>query len=441
MQMKRTTPEDYNLLGLDAETLRDPYALYKLLLAGAPVFKEPEHGVYLVSRYEDILEMKRQPRRFSNRQATGPMRMPSLDNLPPELVEKIKGLMNERNAAASSTENYHQVATLLAADPPVHSRYRGMTNKVLNTRVAKQWEPRIREIADELIDEFIDQEEIEWVTAFAHPLPLRTVGEILGVPRGDDALLDELFGGKNAGDAIGNPDVMLERLVDTAKTGRSTRDVYREYFTDRIQELRKSPVAGDFLSELIALPDDEGNPLDDSEILSIVSHFQVAGHETSTKMITQAMYQLALSSELFDDVRENRQLVGALIEESLRYEAPVQGLFQIAEEDVEVGGVPIPKGSMLMTVYAAANRDPRRFENPDSFNVHRKNVRAHLSFGGGVHSCLGRPFARTEGVQGFHSVFEKIARVQLATDEADVRRSFSYILRGIPELKLSITPA
>lgn len=438
--MAKTSPDDYNLLGLDAETLKDPYPLYRMLLAGAPVFKEPEHGIYLVSRYEDIVEMKRQPRRFSNRMPTGPLRMPKIEDFPPEMAEQVQRLMQD-GKAPNPAPNYQQVATLLAADPPAHTRYRGITNRVLNARVAKQWEPRIREIADELMQEVVAQGSVDWVTAFAHPLPLRTVGEILGVPRGDDDLLDQLFGGKNAGDGIGNPDVMLERLVEQAKTGTSTRDVYYQYFSERIRELRKQPIPGDFLSELIAQRTDEGNHLSDDEILSIVSHFQVAGHETSTKMLTQAMYQLAKNPELFAEVNADRDLIESLVEESLRYEAPVQGLFQIAEEDVEVGGVPIPKGAMLMTVYAAANRDPSRFPKPDQFDVHRQNVRGHLSFGGGIHSCLGRPFARAEGVQGFHSVFECLVGVELACDEADIERSVSYILRGIPELNVTVHAA
>jgi len=440
MSEARTRPEDYNLLGREKETMRDPYALYKLLLAGAPVFKEPEHGIYLVSRYEDIVEMKRQPRRFSNRMPTGPMRMPNLEDLPADLLEKVQKLMAD-SSTPNATQNYQQIATLLAADPPNHTRYRGMTNKLFNTRTAKQWESRIREIADELMDAVIEQGDVDWVTAFAHPLPLRTVGEILGVPTDDEELLDKLFGGKTAGDAIGNPDIMLERLVDQVNTGTSTRNEYYLFFNDRIRELRKRPVPGDFLSDLIQLPDDEGNKLSDDEILSVVSHFQVAGHETSTKMITQAMFQLARNSDLFSEIKENRDLVENLVEESLRYEAPVQGLFQIAAEDVEVGGEPIPKGSMLMTIYGAANRDPSRFENPDAFDVHRHNVRAHLSFGGGIHSCPGKPFARAEGVQGFHSLFERASGVTLNEDQDALVRSLSYILRGISELRVNVRAA
>jgi cytochrome P450 len=116
-------------------------------------------------------------------------------------------------------------------------------------------------------------------------------------------------------------------------------------------------------------------------------------------------------------------------------------LFQIAREDVEIGGVPVPAGAMLMTLYAAANRDPRHFENPEVFDIHRANARTHLSFGQGIHFCVGSPFARAEGKLGFQAFFERIKDVRFADDRNDFERTVSYVLRGIRELHLTFTPA
>src|SRR5205823_14083543 len=126
---------------------------------------------------------------------------------------------------------------------------------------------------------------------FAHPLPLRVVGELLGGPAGDEEL-SRMFGGVNAGEILGNPNAALARMVDAAKGGAPKGDEFSRYFAERLVELRKKPTAGDFLSDLIELCDDDGRQLDDTEILSIIGHFRVAGHETSTKMITAAMYHL-----------------------------------------------------------------------------------------------------------------------------------------------------
>jgi len=434
--------DDYNLLALDAETMRDPYPFYHLLLEGAPVYKEPRHGIYIVTRYDDILTMKQQPHRFSNQQPTGPMTLPKLEDLPEDLRLGLIKMMSAAgpDGAAAAARNAFPLPTLLFADPPQHSRYRGMTNKLLNVRRARQWEPRIRAIADELIDAFIEKGDMEFVMDFAHPLPLRTVAEILGVPQGDDKLLDQMFGGPHAGEVIGNPIVMVKRLV-AGQDAVVAQPVFQAFFTDRIKELRQRPVEDDFLSELIEMPDANGVRLNDEEILSIITHFQVAGHETSTKMMTQAMYQLINHPDAMAAVRADPSLCENLVEEALRYEAPVQGLFQVAKEDVEIGGVTVPAGSMLMTLYAAANRDPRHFEHPDEFDVHRANARTHLSFGQGIHFCVGSPFARAEGKLGFQAFFARIKDVRFADGKNDFERTVSYVLRGIRELHLEFAAA
>jgi len=438
-----TQLSDYDLLGLQPHTMADPYPFYDKLLAEAPVYQEPRHGVFIVSRYDDIVEIKRHPERFTNRQPTGPIVMPNPDGLPEEIRTRLLQIMAEATAAGGyGSAGRGPVATLLGADPPVHTRYRQMTAKLLNPRRAKEWEPRIRAIADELVDRFIDNGRLEWVMDFAHPLPLRTVAEVLGVPQGDDKLLAEMFGGAHAGEAIGNPDIAARRMIESADASarRPARDTFLGFFTDRIRELRKAPKEGDFLSDLIAMTDPDGVKLNDEEILNILGHFQVAGHETSTKMMTQAMYQLLMRPEDMAAVRADPALGENLLEEALRYEAPVQGLFQIAKEDVEVGGVTIPEGAMLMTLYAAANRDPRHFPNPNEFDIRRANARTHLAFGQGVHFCIGSPLARAEGRHGFQAFFERTRNVRFGEGNS-FERTVSYVLRGIREMHVEFDKA
>src|SRR5262245_22553706 len=346
----------YNYLGLDATTIRDPFAFYRLLRAERPVYAEPEYGIFLVSRYRDVPEVVRQPDPFSSSMPTGPM-TPPLEKLAPDVRATVEAALAEGRASPTGKRSAitDRVKTLLAADPPAHTRYRGLVNRVLNVRTARQWEPRIRQIANELVDAFVDDGEVELVSQFAHPLPLRVVGELLGAPKDVDEL-SAMFGGVNAGEILGNPGIALVRMVQAAKRtapddgeGTTARpvDPFTAYFTERIAELRSRPVAGDLVSDLIETPDDDGRHLDDAEILSIIGHFRVAGHETSTKMITAAVCHLVDQPPIMEAVRADPALCENLVEETLRMEAPVQGLFRIATRDAVVGGVPIPSGSML----------------------------------------------------------------------------------------------
>jgi cytochrome P450 len=442
-----TNIEAYNYLGLDEATIRDPFPFYKLLQAERPVYTEPEYGIFLVSRYRDVLEVVRQPDTFSSAMPTGPT-TPPLDKLPPDLREAVEAALVEGRTSASGKRSSitDRVRTLLAADPPDHTRYRGLVNRVLNVRTARQWEPRIRQIANELVDAFVASGEVELVRAFAHPLPLRVVGELLGAPT-DVEELSAMFGGVNAGEILGNPGIALSRMVQAAKRaypadgeGGTARpgDPFTRYFTERIVELRERPVAGELISDLIQTPDDAGRHLDDAEILSIIGHFRVAGHETSTKMITAAVYYLVDQPAVMDAVRSDRALCENLVEETLRMEAPVQGLFRIATRDAVVGGVPVPSGSMLMMMYGAANRDEEQFPSPDSFDPRRTNARTHLAFGQGPHYCAGAPFARAEGRIALETLLDRLDDIRFAPGNS-FERTVSYILRGLKELRLSFS--
>jgi cytochrome P450 len=339
------------------------------------------------------------------------------------------------------------IPTLLGADPPHHMHYRGLLNRVLNIRRARQWEPRIREIAHELIDGFDDDSAVEFVHEFAHPLPLRVVAELLGVPTDDYDLMERMFGGENVGEVIGNPNAMIIRMAEMFKAGGGAAgggyamfgagDPFEDFFTARISELRASPMEGDFLSDLIEVRGDDGKQLSDNEILSIIGHFRVAGHETSTKMITAAMYYLLRSPAAMKAVQGDLSLCDNLVEEALRMEAPVQGLFRVATEDTEVGGVKIPAGSMLMLMFGAANRDPEQFDDPDEFEPTRANARAHLAFGQGEHYCVGSPFARAEGRIGYEVLLSRLGHLAFDGDKNSFDRTVSYVLRGIKRLHLT----
>jgi cytochrome P450 len=220
-----------------------------------------------------------------------------------------------------------------------------------------------------------------------------------------------------------------------------TQDLFTAFFADRIAQLRQEPVPGDFLSDLIQVRDDAGVALTDEELLSIIRHFRVAGHETSTKMITALIYNLIQQPDVMAAARRDLSLCGNLVEEALRIESPVQALFRVANEDCRVGAVEIPAGSLLMMLYGAANHDPAQFPRPEAFDPERPNARAHLAFGQGPHYCLGAGFARAEGRIALEVLLSRTKEIAFVAGRNSFERTSSYVLRGLRELYVRLTPA
>jgi cytochrome P450 len=373
--------------------------------------------VWLVTRYADILDVVRRPNEFSSVAApAGPP--PDLSSVAPEVVARLRSGAPPR--------------TLVTADPPDHGTYRGLLNRFLNNRRSLAWEPRLREIAEELVDRFVDRGECELLADFAGPLPLRFVAEFLGMPDEDQAALRRWADESARG--IGNPDAFVARLKEPPADDDGD---FAAYFAERIRRARELPVEDDdFVSQLVHARTDDGRLLDDPELLSILGHFLVAGHETSTKMIANGMRLLIEHPDQMAAVRADPSLCAAVVEETLRFDAPVQGMFRVATRDAEVAGVTVPEGSMLMLLYGSGNRDEGQFEVADRFDVTRANARTNLAFGQGIHFCAGAPFARAEGRIGFEVLLERLQNIRLAPGEHPTIGSPSFILRGLHSLHL-----
>ena len=409
------------LLTLDPVTIADPYPLYRRLRDADGPVREPTHGVWLVARYDDIVAVVRDTDTFSSVKApAGPP--PDLGGVPDEVVARL------RSAPPPPR-------TLVTADPPDHTRYRTVVNRFLNARVVKGWEPRIREIADELVDAFADRGRCDLVADFAGPLPLRVVAELLGMAPADHDDLRRWA--DESAHGIGNPQVVTQRLRSGAPGGGGSG--FADYFADRIEDRRRHPVEGDLVSDLAHARTDDGERLTDTELLSILGHFLVAGHETSTKMIATGMLLLCDHPDQMAAVRADRSLCAGLIEESLRFDAPVQGMFRVATTDTELAGQRIDAGDMLMVLWASGNHDAGQFPEPERFDVTRRNARTNLAFGQGVHYCAGAPFARAEGRIGFEVLLERLDDIRLAVDPDELERPPSFILRGLSALPLQFS--
>jgi cytochrome P450 len=295
----------------------------------------------------------------------------------------------------------------------------------------KALEPRIREVANALVDSFIDRGEVELVTEFGVMLPLTIIAECLGV---DD---DDLPTFKHWSDdfvaAIGNHDMSKDQLKRLVKT----QGEFFVYFAGKIAE-RRAERRNDLISDVVYAELD-GEPLTENEMLGMFSQFLVAGNETTTKLIASAMRILCERPELMARLREDPSLIPGFVEEALRLEAPVQGLYRTAVVDTEVGGVPIPAGSHLMIVYASGNYDERQFADPDTVDPCRSNAMKHLSFGHGEHYCLGSALARAEGCIAVETLLERLDDIRIAPGEELVYEP-SYVLHGLRSLRLTFTP-
>jgi cytochrome P450 len=402
---------------LDPAVVESPFELYRTLREEAPVHPFPELGFFIVTSYELLLEVIGDPKRFSSR--SGPA-VGGGGAIPPDY-------------AAILAEGYPPVDTLLSADPPDHTRYRSLCTRAFSGRAVARIEPEIRAVASELVDGLRREREMDVLPRFAIPLPLTVIADQLGVPRADMALFK-----KWSDDSVAPLGGMIshERLLEC---GRSIV-AFQKYFARKIEERRRAR-REDILSDLIDARQGGVAPLEVPELLSILQQFLVAGNETTTNLIASAVMLLIQNPEQLQLVREQPGLISNLVEEALRLESPVQTLFRMAALDTELGGVAIPKGARIAVSYAAANRDPAVFPEPDRFDVQRKNAKEHLAFGRGEHFCIGASLARREAQIAFETLLERTRSWRFAPGRNDFRHTPSFILRGLQALHVQYEAA
>ena len=354
---------------------------YSRMRVESPVYRLPDTNVYLITRYDDIIAAARDTATFSNEFVSPGI---ALGQGSSEISEEL---------AAIRATGYPQVPTMLTRDDPAHSRFRRLTTRAFSARRIDSWAPDIERISADLIDGFIDAGEVEFVSAFAVPLPVRVIAFALGVPAEREH--DFKAWTDHATSAIG-ADPGDEARLDAARGLVQ----FQRYFAEELQDRRSHP-RDDFLTDLlnaeVAADDDidDRRPLDETEMLSILHQLLVAGNETTTALLGSAAIELSDKPELRNAIRNDRKVTQAVIEELLRLSSPAQGMFRIARRDVTVAGTLIPEGATVVLMYASGNRDASRFECPHEFNIRRKPLQ-NLAFGHGLHFCIGARLSRLE---------------------------------------------
>ena len=401
------------------EVLECPYPYYQRVREEAPVHQTPL-GFWAVSRYEDVLSVVRNPEVFSSLAQSNSF----VTTPPPEVIEIAK-------------QGYPRVNTLLSNDPPSHTQFRNLVNKAFLPKRVAQLEDSIRKIANDLIDAFINDGKVDLVEQFAVGVPLTVIADALGVDRADMPKFK-----KWSDDSVAPLSGMLtpERQIECAHS----RIEFQKYMVDRVHE-REANLRDDLLSDLVSARFDSGERAGEgmtmAEMLDVIAQLLVAGNETTTKLIAAATLMLVENPEQMAKVRADHSLIPNLVEEALRMEAPVQMLPRFTKEDVEVGGVAIPKGSVVMAMYGCANRDGAKYPNPDMFNIERDNARTQLAFGQGPHFCVGAALARSEARIAFELLLSRLNNIALASVDTPTHRELSMTLRGLTNLHLTFTPA
>jgi cytochrome P450 len=399
----------------DPEILQDPVPYYRALHERGPVVREPHKGVFMLSRIDEILEVYTDHERFSA--IVGPLG-PLVDVPEPAEGESWAQVIERRRSEIPLGDQ------LMSLDPPTHTRHRALGGRLFTPSRLKQNEDFILVLANQLIDEFADRGEMEFSAAYAKPFTLLVIADLLGVPREDHEKFRGWLGGErgNVGDPQGRH-VADEVFANLAP-----------YFMSYIEERRASP-GDDVMSRLASVRFSDGELPEVMDIVRLASIIFAAGQETTARLLSAGMRFLCEQPALAEDLRNDPEVIPNFVEECLRLEGPIKGSFRLALRDTGLAGVDIPAGSVTMAVIGAANRDPRVFENPDTFDARRSNARRNVAFGHGEHFCIGASLARTELCISFERLLARLDDFRLV-DPGALSYVESFILRGLNDLPL-----
>ena len=319
---------------------------------------------------------------------------------------------------------------LIWANPPEHTRQRRLISKGFSAQAIAQMEPKVEDLVEELLEPISSKgpHESDILSAFAFPLPAAVISELIGVPRADWPGFQRLF--RDVTLAM-EPRPTAEQLDIADSAALEIND----YFGWLIETRRARP-ENDLISTLLQA-EDSGDKLTHSELMSLVQFLFGAGFESTTNLIGNGLLGLIEHPDQLHKLRRDPSLIPGAVEELLRYDASVQLTPRAAFEDTVIGGVEVPAGASIIAVLGAANRDPLRYPDPDKLKIDRTGVKP-LSFGSGIHFCLGAALARIEGKMAFSGLIRHFSGIELAAEP--VWKS-SLVLHGLEELKVQVTPA
>nr|WP_090281465.1 cytochrome P450 [Mycolicibacterium komanii] len=409
----------------DESLVADPYGYFDHLRSKCPVTQATPFNVIAVTGYEEALAVYKNNDDFSScNSLAGPF-----SGLPfgPDGADDVTDLIEEHRHVAPMAEHISN------QDPPLHTRTRSLMNKLITPKRLKENEEFMWRLADEQLDTFLERGSCELMADYAKPFSLLVIADLLGVPQEDHDEFKAQFGTQVAGE------------LGEGTTDLNPLEWLNEKFYAYIEDRRRSP-RGDVLTELAQAKYDDGSSPPIEDVMNLSTFLFAAGTETTTKLVSAAVRIVGEDPELQASLRDDRTKIPAFLEETLRMESPVKAHFRMASKTTTVGGVEVPAGTTVMLLPGACNRDERKFQSPNTFDINRANVREQIAFIRGVHSCPGAPLARAEGRISMNRILDRMADIAIseAHHGSAGQRNYHYdptfILRGLSELHVTFTP-
>lgn len=397
----------------DPDIQRCPFAAYAQVRKDGPVYYDASSGFYIVTGYAEILKAAADAATFSS--MTGQL---IVKDAPYQA--KVDAIYREQGIPP--------VVSLVVADPPLHTFHRALLDKVFTISRVRQMEAYLESVVDGIIDGFIDRGHLEYYREMALMVPNYVISDQLGVPRENFAQF------KRWADAVvqeADPNNGEEKQIEITRT---ICELHQYLFVEA-EKYRQAPREC-ILSDLVHAEVD-GRRLSMAEIVSIVSQILPAGSDTTVSAMAGAMYRIVTTPGLEDELRADPALIPNFIEEVLRLEAPVQGLYRRATRDTVIGGTPIPEGATIVLRFGAGNRDPDQFPDPDAMDIRRRNARRHLTFGTGPHYCVGNQLARGELRIALTRLLERARNFRLTRGEEGVEWMAHFFAYGPHRLEVS----
>lgn len=384
---------------LSQETKRDPHTFYAQLRSMEPLYYVEGLNAWVVTTYEDALFVLKDPR-FTK------------DN------RKIAQPGNGQDSLQD--EAYGKLRFMLMTDPPDHTRLRSLVSKAFTPRTIEQLRPRIQQITDELLDAVQEQGKMDLIIDFAYPLPITVISEMLGIPATDRPKFRTWTQG-------------IVNMQEEEHKG--SLEAFLNYIKALLDEKRLHP-GNDLISRLVQV-EENGDQLNENELVSMIFLLIVAGHETTVNLLGNGTLALLQHPDQLPLLRRDPSLITTAVEELLRYTSPVSlSDERWANEDIMLHGKLIRKGQMVLAALISANADPHQFPNGETLDLTR-HENQHLAFGKGIHYCLGAPLARLEGQIAFATLFQRFPDLRLASEPEQLTWNRNPMLRGLTSLPVT----
>lgn len=407
----------------DQSLIPNPYPYFDHLRAKCPVVHEPHQGVLAVTGHAEALAVYKDPAFSACVSVAGPFSGLSFE----AVGDDVSDLIEAHRAEIPMSEH------IVTQDPPEHTRTRGLLSRLLTPKRLKENEEFMWRLADEQLDKFVARGSTEFIEDYAKPFSMLVIADLLGVPTADHQEFRRVMAGEHVGSLDDDPvsHNPLQWLDDT--------------FYAYIENRREQP-RGDVLTELAQAKYQDGSTPEIIDVVRVATFLFAAGQETTVKLLSAGLRVIAEQPQIQALLRDDRSRIPVFLEEALRTESPVKSHFRMARTTTTVGETTVPAGTTVMLLPGASNRDPRKFEQPDDFRLDRPNVREHVAFGRGVHSCPGAPLARAEGRISLNRILDRMANIRICEERhgpPDARRynyEPTFIMRGLQDLHLEFDP-